>query len=78
VTWLGERCPECGIADVLLDGEKLDSVDLYSAEKIVAEVMNVNDLNSGPHRLQIKVSERKNALSTGHRVTIDAIDASAQ
>jgi photosystem II stability/assembly factor-like uncharacterized protein len=76
--WLGERCPDCGLAEVLLDDEVIASIDLYSDERIVEEVLTVSDLENQPHQLQIRVSGEKNALSNGYRVSIDAFDAATR
>jgi hypothetical protein len=77
-TWLGERCPDCGYASVIVDGEIMASLDLFSEEKKIVEILNVTDLGDGPHWLQINVAETKNERSSGHRLTIDAIDVSGR
>jgi len=77
-TWLGERCPDCGNAEVLVDGETIVTVDLFSDQKGTAEILTVTDLDNGPHVLQIEVRGTKNDRSGGHRVTIDAISVSGR
>lgn len=74
--WRGERCPDCGYAEVGIDGESIATVDLYNNVKISAEIFSVADLADEAHDLTIRNSGTKNERSTGFRVAIDAIDVS--
>ena len=74
VRWIGYKDPASGIADVTLDGQT-QSVDLYSsAPEAQSPVYVRQNLPTGFHNLAIDVTNRKNAASSGFKVTIDAIE----
>lgn len=78
LTWLGERCAACGTADLAIDGRHVSTADLFSEETVSDVLLSIDDLDDGPHTLQITVSGTKNTRSAGHRVTVDAFDVVGQ
>ncbi len=75
VSWVGLRGPDMGIAEVTLDGQSLGMVDLYSESmEFVAELLSANNLDEGPHFVNIRVTVTKNPLSNGTTVGLDAFD----
>jgi photosystem II stability/assembly factor-like uncharacterized protein len=75
VAWVGERGPDGGQANVIIDGDLVATVDLYTENRYtVDEIFSVDDLRDGAHVIEIEVHEHKNIHSNGHRVTVDAVD----
>ena len=75
ITWFGERGPDAGQARVLVDGDVVADVDLYSAKREAQSTLfSVSDLETGPHKILIEVLGRKNPLSEGHQVAVDGYD----
>jgi len=75
VTWFGERGPDAGQARVLVDGNVVSDVDLYSEQREPQSTLfSVSDLETGPHKILIEVLDRKNPLSAGHQVAVDGYD----
>jgi hypothetical protein len=64
-----------GIADVYIDGAKVKSIDLYRATSSCGQVWEKKGLTDTVHTLQIKVSGKKSADSSGTYVGVDAIKA---
>ena len=75
VSWLGERCPSCGLAAVSIDGEPDAAIDLYATQTEYTTVFAADDLQPGVHRLDIEVLGESAPQSSGQRVVIDAVDA---
>ncbi len=76
VRWIGPTNTNGGIADVLVDGTKVATVDTYSpAGKQVQQVLfQTSGLTTGSHTLEIDVTGQKNPASSSATVVIDAID----
>ena len=75
VTWIGERGPDGGQADIMIDGRKHVTVDLYTEARYRGDrIYTVDGLSAGAHVIEIVVHEKKNIHSSGQRVTIDALD----
>jgi len=75
ITWIGERGPDAGQAKVLVDGDVAAYVDLYSAQRETrSAILDLSELESGPHDILIEVIERQNPAAEGHRVTVDGFD----
>jgi hypothetical protein len=72
---MGSRGPDHGIAEIWIDGALAMAVDLYSPQielgKVVAER---RDLPAGHHVLDVRVTGRKNAASSGTRVVVDGAE----
>lgn len=75
IRWFGERGPDAGHATVLIDGNVVAQVDLYSPDMDAQSIIfSVSDLDEGPHQVRIEVLEGKNPSSTGNRVAVDGFD----
>jgi hypothetical protein len=75
INWIAERGPAGGLATVIVDGVEVAHIDLYSEQTTTREpVLNLPDLDKGPHSIVIEVSGTKNAKSTGYRIAIDGFD----
>jgi hypothetical protein len=72
VTTLG---PDRGKADILVDGVKVKTVDLYRASITPAQlVWSVDGLDpSTAHTVKIVVTGAKHSASTGTKVDVDAL-----
>lgn len=77
VTWYGERGPSGGMARIVIDDSEVAIADLFSHEVSTGDVLfKFVDLADAPHEIRIEVLDRKNAASTGRRVSVDNIDVS--
>jgi serine protease len=61
-----------GIADLWLDGAKVQSVDTYAANLLTARLVYSGTVAAGTHTFQMRASGLRNASSTGARVDVDA------
>ena len=77
VRWLGFACERCGVAEVLIDGARVATVDAYSATRPASsQVMYTGPhLPMGEHTLTIEVSGTANTASAGSLVAVDAIES---
>lgn len=70
---IGTMGPDHGILELWLDGRLLDTVDAYAKETRSGVVLfERNELAPGYHHLDITVTGRHNAKSSGARIGIDA------
>jgi hypothetical protein len=75
VALLGGKGPAYGIADILLDGSPVLSVDLYAPQAAAQQTLwQSGGLAFGEHTLRVVISNSKNPLSAGNTVTVDAFD----
>jgi len=75
IRWIASFGPNHGMADVFVDGNLIQSVDLYAPKtKVYVPVFEFSGLSAGTHSLRIEVSSSRNPLSRGSIVTIDALD----
>lgn len=77
VSWIGQRAPWTGIANVYLDGALVATIDTYAAiEEIRTVLYTASGLGSGVHTLAIEVPEprTKNPASSDYFVVVDALD----
>jgi hypothetical protein len=77
VSWIGQRGPWTGIANVYLDGTHLATVDTHApAEVTKAVLFTASGLGSGAHTLVIEVPTPrvKNIASIDYFVVLDAVD----
>ena len=80
VRWIGTRSRSGGIAEVYIDGNLVDTVDLYTQRgsgEYQAVVFEISDLEPGQHVLEIVNTDRRHPRSNGFRIEIDAIEALA-
>ncbi len=64
-----------GVADIYVDGNKVKSIDLYRATSNCGQVWEKKGLTDAVHTIQIKVTGKKSADSSGSYVGIDAVKA---
>ncbi|MFL6287332.1 MAG: hypothetical protein ACJ73L_02970 [Actinomycetes bacterium] len=64
-----------GFADILIDGAKVKSVDLYRASSKCGEVWSTSGLTDDIHTIAVKVTGKKSADSAGNYVGVDAVKA---
>ncbi len=75
IRWVTSKDPSHGIADVYLDGSKVDSVDLYAPGKVNQFTgYQARGLAAGAHTLKIVVTGQKNAKASSPFVVVDAVD----
>jgi photosystem II stability/assembly factor-like uncharacterized protein len=75
VSWIGNRGPDRGRAEVYLDGTFSGQVDQYSeVQEELVELFAVQGLAPGPHTITIRVTGSKSEQSSGVRIDIDAFD----
>lgn len=79
ITWMGERGPDGGKADVTIDNQRIATVDLYSPndrpnESESETLLTISDLERRSHIVRISVRGDKNANSAGFKVAIDRFD----
>ena len=68
----GEKQSGLGIYNIYLDGEKIDSVDAYSASRVASgKIYEKTGIEYGEHILEVELSRTKNAASTGVDGEID-------
>lgn len=67
--------PTRGKAEVWLDGNKVDTLDLYSATTKPGRMAWVMDVSSATHTVEVRALGTKNAAATAARVDIDAFVA---
>ena len=78
VKWIGFRGPQTGIANVVLDGTLVATVDAYSATEVVQAVLyTASGLTNASHTLVIEVTRTKNDLSNDFYVIVDAFDVTS-
>jgi beta-galactosidase GanA len=76
VRWIGPTNTNGGIADVLIDGAKVATVDTYSpgGKQVQQVLFQTSGLQAGVHTLEIDVTGRQNPASSSDTVVVDAID----
>jgi hypothetical protein len=73
VSWVAQRGPDRGRAEVWLDGELAQTIDLYASSAKPRRVIYSASLDSaGTHTLEVRVLGTKRAASSGTRVDVDA------
>ncbi len=76
VRWIGPTNTNGGIANVLIDGTKVATVDTYSpgGKQVQQVLFQTTGLAAGSHTLEIDVTGQKNSASSSATVVVDAID----
>jgi subtilisin family serine protease len=73
--WVAQKGPAAGVARVMLDGGTAKTVDLYAAVSLPQQsVWATGPLPAGIHTVHVEWTGKKNALSTGSAINIDAVD----
>ena len=75
LAWIAKRSPVYGMADVTLDGQRLGTIDLYSAETVFQQkVWGSGQLEPGLHTVTIAWTGEKNPVSTGTNINVDEVN----
>jgi uncharacterized protein YkwD len=77
LTWIGPKQPNYGKAEVYIDGQYMDTVDLYASKAnatLSTTVWQSPTLPSGSHVVRIKVLGERNPLSAGDIVVLDRFE----
>ena len=74
-TWIGSRGPDFGIAEIVLDGKSLGTVDLYDYAPNPKRVLwSVRSLPDREHRLTIRLPGKRRTASSSFVTGIEAFD----
>jgi len=74
VSWIGEKSPDGGVAEVYIDGLFVKDVDTYSSGIEWQKVLfKKSGLGEGTHSIRIVVTNTKNRKSLGNDVYVDAV-----
>lgn len=71
IEFWGAKGPARGRAEVILDGVKIDEIDLYSKQFQPKQLLGNYKVPWGNHFIRIKVLREKNPRSLGFRVDLD-------
>ncbi len=75
LAWIAKRSSVYGIAEVTLDGQRLGTIDLYSAETVFQQkVWGTGQLEPGLHTVTIAWTGKKNPVSTGTNINVDEVN----
>ena len=72
VTWLGFQGPSQGLADVFIDGRRVETVDGYAARTAWKVAHTYAGLTDARHVIRVVVQGAHNPSSVGDLVTSDA------
>jgi len=73
VVYYGTRRDDLGMAEILLDGQLVNTVDCYNTEPQYFSPLYVSpQIQEGEHTLTVKVTGNKNPSSSGHTIIVDA------
>lgn len=75
VRWIASRGPNHGIAEVFIDGEYVQSIDLYGpCFEAALCVFEIYDLPFQQHTITVSVKQSSNERASGERVVVNAFD----
>ena len=75
IQWLARTSPKSGIAEVHIDGQLMDTVDLYSPETRFQQVVySTDDLPAGNHTITVTRTGKANAQATSTVLQFDAFN----
>ncbi|MFD2115593.1 InlB B-repeat-containing protein [Paenibacillus yanchengensis] len=75
VRLFGHMRPDMGIAEIKIDGETVGEVDLYSPTKQYSALLfESNKLELGEHKIEVKVTGKKNEKASNTYVIVDAFE----
>jgi hypothetical protein len=72
VTWLAAQSPSLGLADVFIDGQRVDTVDGYATRTIWKVAHTYAGLTDAKHVVRVVVRGAHNPSSAGNQVYSDA------
>jgi hypothetical protein len=67
------RGPSGGKVKVIVDGKRVDTIDLYSAKPDDRRIVYVRNVPKGKHVVKLRPTGTRNAKSTGTAVWLDAL-----
>jgi hypothetical protein len=70
---VAQRGPTGGRFKVILDGKRVDTVNLYSEKRDVRRIVYVRNVSKGKHKVQLKTTGTKSKRSSGTTVWLDAV-----
>jgi hypothetical protein len=73
VAIVARRGPSGGRLDVIVDGQKLDSIDLYAPSTDERRIVHVASVPRDSHVLKLRTSGTANERSSGTMVWLDAV-----
>jgi hypothetical protein len=74
VAWAAILCPNCGIAEVRVDGGAPVTIDLFNAARTTRRIVfSRSGLSNANHTLEIRSTGNQNPASGGRRVDVDAM-----
>jgi hypothetical protein len=65
--------PDRGIMEIRVDGDRVATVDLYSATRRKARVVWAASLPPGQHMLELRATGKRHTRSRSARIDLDAI-----
>ncbi|WP_318506995.1 hypothetical protein [Bacillus sp. T3] len=75
ISWITTKKAMYGIADVYIDSQLINQVDLYSATAVNQQtVFEKLNLTNGQHKIKVVVKGTKNTSSTGTTISFDALE----
>lgn len=75
VTMIGIKGPDYGIVDIYLDGDFMESVDLWTPFRILGRnLFEITGLPHGEHTITVTLTDSHNPYSGGTWVSVDAFD----
>jgi hypothetical protein len=78
VSWIGGRSFETGIAQVILDGSLVSTIDTYSKTvEVQVPIFTATGLANGSHTLTIQATGQQNAAAASAFIILDAFDVPA-
>ena len=72
MTWLSLQGPSQGLADVFIDGRRVETVDGYAARTAWQVAHTYDGLTNARHVIRVVVQGAHNPNSVGNLVTSDA------
>ncbi|WMJ86430.1 carbohydrate-binding protein [Anaerocolumna sp. MB42-C2] len=72
ISYIAAKNKDCGYADIFIDGDICDSVNLFSSEMRNNEtVFTINALQPGFHKIKIVCNHKKDEESCGTKITLE-------
>lgn len=73
IKWVGTINFDCGLADIIIDGNYMTTIDTYNTVRLTKQVLYINtNLDKGHHIIKIFCTGNKNQLSTNTDVTLES------
>jgi hypothetical protein len=74
ITYIFTQAVNRGIAEVMIDGQPVDRISLYSLETVWQAKHRFGGLKPGTHTFEVRVSGEKDPHATGTYVDLDAFE----